>query len=197
VLRFSSQDPVSYAHTWLGQTEHTSEGFASSLDRWLNYFLEHHVEAVATGAIILHRRTDTNGHTWADEMPLSPSGPAGDQIQRAFAQRLRLSGLADQGDLLDEVLAPLPGTRLEQTLHRHDSAYHPAPTQLWVHPGITIGATVAPVALPVILELDGQRPLRDLVSTAVETTEFDPDEVRDQALAASIRLIELGLVEWR
>jgi hypothetical protein len=66
-----------------------------------------------------------------------------------------------------------------------------------VHPGITIGATVAPVALPVILELDGQRPLRDLVSTAVETTEFDPDEVRDQALAASIRLIELGLVEWR
>jgi methylase of polypeptide subunit release factors len=197
VLRFSSQDPVSYAHTWLAQTEHTSEGFTSSLDRWLSYYLEHDVEAIATGAIILHRRDGTDEHTWADEMPLSPSGPAGEQIQRAFEQRNRLSGMADHSDLLDEVLAPLPGTRLDQTLQRADGAYHPAPTQLWVHPGMTIGAAVPPVALPVILELDGQRPLRDLVTNAVETTGFDPEEVEDQALAASIRLIELGLVEWR
>jgi SAM-dependent methyltransferase len=197
VLRFSSQDPTSYAHSWLAQTEHNSDRFNSSLDRWLNFYLEHDVQAVATGAIILHRRADNGEHTWTDEMPLSPSGPAGEQIQRVFVQRRRLSGLADPGDLLDEVLAPLPGTRLEQTLHRHDGAYHPAPTQLWVHPGITIGATVPPVALPVILELDGERQLRDLVSNAAETTGFDLEDVRDQALAAAMRLIELGLVEWR
>jgi hypothetical protein len=40
-------------------------------------------------------------------------------------------------------------------------------------------------------------PLRDLVNSAADTTGFDPDEVRDQALAAAIRLVELGLVEWR
>ena len=74
VLRFSSQDPVSYAHTWLAQTEHTSDGFSSALDRWLNFYLEHHIEAVATGAIILHRTADGSEHTWTDEMPLSPSG---------------------------------------------------------------------------------------------------------------------------
>jgi hypothetical protein len=197
VLRFSSQDPIGYAHSWLAQTEHTSDRFNSSLDRWLNFYLEHGVQAVGTGAIILHRRADDGEHAWTDEMPLSPSGPAGEQIQRVFAQRRRLSGLADPSDLLDEVLAPLPGTRLDQTLHRNDGAYVPAPTQLWVHPGITIGATVPPVALPVILELDGHRPLRDLISNAVESTGFDPDEVHDQALAASMRLIELGLVEWR
>jgi SAM-dependent methyltransferase len=197
VLRFSSQDPAGYAHTWLAQTEHTSEGFTSSLDRWLSYYLEHGVEAIATGAIILHRRADGDGHTWADEMPLSPSGPAGEQIQRAFTQRLRLSGLADPGDLLDEVLVPLPGTRLEQTLHRLDGAYHPAPTQLWVHPGMTIGAAVTPVALPVFLELDGERRLRELVKNAVETTGFDADEVEAETLATAVRLVELGLVEWR
>jgi hypothetical protein len=114
-----------------------------------------------------------------------------------FEQRNRLSGLADPADLLDAVLAPLLGSRLEQTLQRYEGAYHPAPTQLWVHPGLTIGAAVPPVALPVILDLDGQRPLRDLVSNAVETTGFDTEEVRDQALAAAIRLVELGLVEWR
>ncbi len=197
VLHFSSQDPVSYAHSWLAQTEHTSDRFNTSLDRWLNFYLEQDVQAVATGAIILHRSADNGEYTWTDEMPLSPSGPAGEQIQRVFAQRRRLARLSDPSHLLDEVLAPLPGSRLEQTLHRHDGTYHPAPTQLWVHPGITIGATVPPVALPVMLELDGERPLCELVSNAVENTGFDPDEVRDQALAASIRLVELGLVEWR
>ena len=137
------------------------------------------------------------GRLWIDEMPASPSGPTGEQIQRVFAHRHRLSALADRGDLLDEVLAPLPGTRLEQTLHRHDGAYHPAPTQLWVHPGITIGATVPPAALPVFLELDGERPLRELVRNAVETTGFDADEVTAETLSTAVRLVELGLVEWR
>lgn len=197
VLRFSSQDPLSYAHTWLAQTEHSSEGFSSALDRWLHFYRDQHVSAIATGAIIVHRRTDAEVHTWVDEMPASPTGPAGAQIQRAFDQRRRLAGLAAPADLLDEVLAPMPGTSLDQTLQRRDDAYHPAPTQLWVQPGLTIGAAVSAVALPVILELDGKRPLRDLVRIAVDNTGFDADEVRDQTLASSIRLVELGLVEWR
>jgi hypothetical protein len=36
-----------------------------------------------------------------------------------------------------------------------------------------------------------------LVRNAVEITGFDPDQVRDQTLARAIRLVELGLVEWR
>jgi hypothetical protein len=196
VLRFSSQDPLGYAHTWLAQTEHSSEGFTSALDRWLDYYNDHHVDAVATGAIILHRRADTDGHTWIDEMPASPTGPAGEQIRRAFRQRDRLSRLDDHDRLLDEVLAPLPGTSLDQTLHRHDGTYHPSPTHLWVQPGLTIAAPVSPLALPVFLELDGERPLYELVKKAVETTGFDADEVRGETLATSTRLVELGLVEW-
>ena len=88
-------------------------------------------------------------------MPTSPTGPAGERIQRAFSQRNRLSRLADRGDLLlDEVLVPLPGTTLDRTLRRRDGAYHPSPsTSCRVRPGLTIGAAVSPVALPVILEL--------------------------------------------
>ena len=61
VLRFSSQDPLGYAHTWLAQTEHSSKGFTSALDRWLSYYEEHHIDALATGAIILHRTADSGG----------------------------------------------------------------------------------------------------------------------------------------
>jgi SAM-dependent methyltransferase len=196
VLRFSSQDPLGYAHTWLAQTEHSGKAFTSALDRWLSYYEEHQIDALATGAIVLHR-TGAGGQVWIDEMPASPTGPAGDQIQRAFGHRNRLSRLADRDRLLDEVLAPLPGTTLDQTLRRHDGAYHPAPSQLWVQPGLTIGATVSPVALPVFLELDGERRLRELVKNAVETTGFDADEVEAETLATAVRLVELGLVEWR
>jgi hypothetical protein len=66
-----------------------------------------------------------------------------------------------------------------------------------VQPGLTIGAAVPAVALRVILELDGKRPLRDVVRIAVDNTGFDADELRDQAPASSRRLVELGLVEWR
>jgi methylase of polypeptide subunit release factors len=197
ILRFSSQDQLSYAHTWLAQTEHSSKSFTSALDRWMKFYAEHHIEALATGAIVLHRAAQDGGHMWIDEMPVSPTGPAGEQIRRAFRQRKRLSRLADRDLLLDESLAPLPGTTLDQTLHRHDGAYHPAPSQLWVQPGLTIGATVPPVALPVFLELDGERPLRDLVNNAIKTTGFDPDDVAAKTLATAVRLIELGIVEWR
>ena len=197
VLRFASQDPLGYAYNWLAQTEHTSEGFASALDRWLDYYRQQRIDAVTTGAIILHRRQDTGGHIWVDDMPTCPSGPAGAQIQRAFEQRDRLSRLADPAHLLDEVLAPLHGTSLDQTLHRAQGVYQPADTQLCVQPGLTIGVAVPAAALPVILELDGQRPLRDLVSKAVNNTGFDPEQVRDQTLTTAQRLIQLGLVDWR
>ncbi|MBV8930662.1 MAG: methyltransferase [Mycobacteriaceae bacterium] len=197
VLRFASQDPLTYAHHWLAQTERTSEGFASTLDRWLDYYRNERIDTIATGAIILHRTQDTHGRTWADDMPGCPTGPAGEQIRRVFDQRDQLSRLADPGRLLDEVLAPLPGTSLDQVLDRGDGEYRPTATHMWVHPGLAISAAVPPVALPVILELDGERPLRDLVANAAETTGFDSDEVRDQTLSTAGRLVQLGLVEWR
>ena len=197
VLRFSSQDPLAYAHTWLGQTEPSSAGFTAALDRWLEFYLDQKIDALATGAIILHRTTDSSENTWADDMPTSPTGPAGEQIQRAFRQRNRLSRLADRDLLLEEVLTPLPGTTLDQTLYRRDGAYHPAPSQMRVQPGLSIGAAVSPTALPVLLELDGEQPLRELVRHAVEATGFDADEVAAEAVATARRLIELGLVEWR
>jgi hypothetical protein len=48
----------------------------------------------------------------------------------------------------------------------------------------------------VLLELDARRPLRDLIAAAVDATGFDPDQVRADALTATTRLIELGLVDW-
>jgi hypothetical protein len=39
--------------------------------------------------------------------------------------------------------------------------------------------------------------VRELVKSALETTGFDADEVEAETLATAVRLVELGLVEWR
>ncbi|MHA7661674.1 DUF7059 domain-containing protein [Mycolicibacterium sp. HS_4_1] len=195
VLRFATHDPIEHAETWLMQSVHATAEFAAALDRWLAFYHDQGIEALTTGAIIMQRNGADDEYLWTDDMPGSPTGSASDQIQRVFTHRRRLTRTSG-GDLLDAVLAPLPGTRLDQALSRGDAGYEPAPTQLWVLPGLSVCATVSPVALPVMLELDGQRPLRDLIAAAADATGFDSDQVRADALAAATRLIELGLVDW-
>ncbi|KAB7758885.1 DUF7059 domain-containing protein [Mycolicibacterium mucogenicum] len=196
VLRFATHDPLEHAETWLVQSVHATADFAAALARWLEFYREQGIEALTTGAIIMQRTDSGVEHLWTDDMPGSPTGAASDQIQRVFAHRRRLAALTDD-DLLDAVLTPLPGSRLDQTLSRGDGGYEPAPTQVWTLPGLSLCATASPVALPVALELDGRRPLRDLIVAAADATGFDPVQVRAEALTAATRLIELGLVEWK
>jgi hypothetical protein len=195
VLRFATHDPIEHAETWLVQSVHATADFAAALDRWLAFYRDQDIEALTTGAIIMQRNDTRTEHLWTDEMPGSPTGSASDQIQRVFAHRRRLAQLTDE-DLLDAVLTPLPGNRLDQTLSRGDGGYEPAPTQLWTLPGLSVCATVSPVALPVVLELDGRRPLRDLIVAAADATGFASDQIRADALSTATRLIELGLVDW-
>jgi SAM-dependent methyltransferase len=196
VLRFASHDPLGYADTWLAQTERSIEQFNSGLDRWIDCYREQGINAIATGAVIMRRRQDRDSHIWADDMPTIPTGPAGEQIQRAFDQQDRMLGVSDMAGLLDAILAPVKGTRLEQTLKRGHDGYEPT-TRISVEPGLTVAATVPSVALPVILELDGQRPLSDVIRNVVANTGFDADEVFEQTLTTVRRLICLGLIDWR
>ncbi|WP_285031925.1 methyltransferase [Mycolicibacterium sp. lyk4-40-TYG-92] len=195
VLRFATHDPVEHAETWLVQSMRATADFAAALDRWLKFYRDQGIEALTTGAIIMQCNGSGAENLWTDDMPGSPTGSASDQIQRVFAHRRRLARVTGD-NLLDAVLTPLPGNRLDQSLSRGDGGYEPAPTQLWTLPGLSVCATVSPVALPVILELDGQRPLRDLIAAAADATGFDLDQIRTDTLAAATRLLELGLVDW-
>lgn len=193
VLRFASHDPIEHAHTWLAQSEHSATEFSTALDRWLDFDHVHGIEELTTGAIIMRRNATDDENVWIDDMPGSPTGSGSEQIQRVFRHRRRLRQTAD---LPAAVLAPLPGTRLEQMLCQYGNGYEPAPTQLWVQPGLSVSATVSPAALPVFLGLDGHRPLGTLIAEAAAATDFAPEQIRLDTLTAATRLIELGLVDW-
>lgn len=195
VLRVRSQDPLAYAAAWNAQAHRSTDALGAGLDRWLAHYRRRSIEAIATGVVILHRQAGPDPLIWADDMPTRPNGPAGAQIQRVFAHQHRLSRLTDPAQLLDQVLAPLAGTRLDQTLYQSGDGYLPAAARLRLEPGLGLSASVPPAALPVVLALDGERPLRELITTTTDTG-FDPTEVSTQALATARRLIALGLVDW-
>lgn len=197
VLRIVSQDPLTYAAACNTRVERSADAFGAALDRWLAYYRRRGIGAIATGAVILHRREGPNQRIWADDLPSLPTGAAGEQILRVFDHQDRLSQLADPTCLLDEVLTPLDGTRIDQVLRRADGNYQPAAAQLWFESGLGLSVPVPSAAVPVVLKLDGERPLRALIDSAAASTRLGTANVSAQSLATARRLLAAGLVEWR
>jgi methylase of polypeptide subunit release factors len=197
ILRIVSQDPLAYAAAWSAQSEDGADAFDARLDQWLEYYRNRGIDAIASGAVILHRREGLNTRTWADNMASLPSGAAGEQIQRVFDHQARLYQLTELACLLDKVLAPLEGTCIDQVQCRSSGNYQPAAVKLRLEPGLGVSVPVPPAAVPVVLKLDGERPLRALINSTAASTSFDPADVMTQSLIVARRLISLGLVEWR
>jgi hypothetical protein len=168
-----------------------AETLDRTLDRWLAYYEDLGIEALATGAVVLRRRSDGRSRVWSDDMPEGPSGPAGAQIMRAFDQRARLARHATGTALLEAVVAPLEGATLDQSLVRRGAAYQAAAVTLRLQPGLGVRATVPAESLPVVLGLDGQRSVAELIAAT------GTHDVAALVVRSVRRLLELGLVAWR
>lgn len=196
ILRYRSDDPVTYAALWNTQAGRLSEqSMEAALDRWLAYYDRVGIAAIVTGAVVIHRPAEgAGGHVWADDMTMAPDGPAGPQIQRVFAHRARLGnfGLGGKGtdsDLLDAVVVPLDGTVLDQSLVRRAGRYEPSGVSMRQQPGLGMMVEVAPDVLPVVLAFDGQSSIRRLLA------ERGNQQAAERVLETARRLLALGLVE--
>lgn len=189
VLHYQTEDPLAYAAKWSHPFRNRSPDAEETLDRWLDYYDREGIEAIATGALILRRRT---GRNWvrADEMPAGPSGSGSDHVQRVFAAEDFLQGLADEHALLDEVFALVPGHRLDQTLV-YEEGYVAGDARLRLAAGLGVVGLVPPNVLQVLFSLDGRRPLREAISEGAAVTGANGDD----ALMTARRLFGLGFLE--
>lgn len=90
LLRYGSPDLVSYAAHWNQLlAAQGAEPFLAAVDRWLAYYRDAGIEAIAEGMVVLRRRA--HGRNWvrAVEVPGSPTGSAGDHLLRLFEARDR------------------------------------------------------------------------------------------------------------
>ena len=99
LISFRMVDPLDHAAAWNAPIAGDAKRFGAALDRWLEYFTRLDAHLISEGAILLHRR-DAPTHTLRiDEVDESGLDDAGDQIERAFANRVRLAGLGRSREL--------------------------------------------------------------------------------------------------
>lgn len=196
ILRYGSHEPLEYAASWNRPLQRSDpRAFEATLDRWLEYYVEAGIERIASGAVIVRRRT--GGRTWARavEVPDGPTGMAGDHVERLFAAQDEIARLARPEALLAERLKPVPGQRLDQTMLFRDGGYGADAAFMRRRPGIGVVARIDPRVLPVIVGCDGKRSLGELITRATEGLGAERAEVATLCFATARTAFELGLLK--
>jgi len=111
LLRYNVETPLQYAVGWNANDPDADD----AVDRWLAYYDELGIEALAYGALTLRRRA---GRNWAhaEDVAFDRLDPAGEHVERLLRTHTYLAGIDDDRDLLDGVFALAGWQRLEQTL---------------------------------------------------------------------------------
>jgi hypothetical protein len=160
---------------------------------WVEHYRRNGVEAVSTGAIVLHRRA---GRSWvrADEMPLGLSGPASEQILNVFEAGDFLAAAGDERALLGETIVPAEGARLLQRADFRDGRLEPERVRLALASGIRLTTGLPVHALPVLLALDGSTSLAIVFEQVAATVGVSADSLTAECLPALRELYARGLL---
>jgi methylase of polypeptide subunit release factors len=195
LLHSQSQDPLTYAAHWNRELQATApDAYAEALDRWQAYYRRAGIEAIASGAVILRRRVASrNWIRWA-EMPRAPTGSAGAHVQRLFAAQDVLAALPDDGALMAEVFHLVEGHRLTQRLLYRGGRYAIADVTMVMEPGLGLDQVIPAAVVPVLLQLDGQRPLAQVVADVALEAELSVDSLRSATAPVVSELFRHGLI---
>jgi SAM-dependent methyltransferase len=200
LLHFGSDDPVTHAAEWLKPVARDDAAdFRERLGEWLDYLAGLGIEAIAHGEVILRRRFGPNW-TRTDTASLDRLEQASEHVLRVFGTQDYLESLDDDGQLLEWAIAPVDRHRLEQTLACRDGRAELHSTTLALDEGLGFRVGLDDHTARLLPLLDGERPLRTVVSERAEAMKLGPrDAVRFEAAALPVvrRLLELGLLVRR
>jgi hypothetical protein len=194
VLDQGSEDPLKYAALW-NQFLRVSDRqvYPATLDRWVEHHRELGIETVHYGAVILRRSPGANWRRF-DDLPGAAIQPASEHILRVFAAHDYLATAAGEDALFDERLAVVHEHRLDQTLRLRDGEYRIEGALLRLETGVGFEGRVDAYTLHMLGRLDGERPVRDIVSEVAVVGGIDPAELARLALPVVRRLFELGFL---
>jgi SAM-dependent methyltransferase len=166
LLKFYTLDPVTYASQWIHARERGNpEEYGQRLDEWLAYYARLGIGALSRGAIILHRRAAARHWFAASEVQFDHGAGCGAQIQRIFAARDLLSGLAHPSQLLDATLRLAPGHQLRHTLVAEGGNWIVREALLRHESGFDFEGRVDRVVGALLAGCDGTRTLRTVTES--------------------------------
>jgi methylase of polypeptide subunit release factors len=196
LLRYISQDPLTYALHWNRQLETAdSRAFEATVTRWVDHYRRQGIDRLDTGAIAL-RRSSATGTPWVRtfEPQRPPTGAGGGQLHRIFtAGDIREQARGTQA-LLGLAWRLAEGNRLEQTLPFVEGSYVAQAGSLFFEDGIGLGTYVDPRALAVLFALDGQTPFSELVQATPVPDGLDETGYASLCAATFEELLERGFL---
>ena len=196
LLRYRSEDGLTYAAKWHVEIQASDpDGFASTIDRWATYYQRAGIERIASGAIMLRRRS-IGGPNWIrhDDMPRAPIGCGSDHALRVFEAYDTLARIADESDLLQSTFRLANNHNLAQQLTYRDSTYTVSETILSPAEGIGFQVSVPVAVLPVIFRLDRERPLQQLITEVAAESGIAESELAAPVLITVRELFTRGLI---
>jgi methylase of polypeptide subunit release factors len=188
VLSADQRAPLEHAAEWNAPLLEDPDAYDAALDDWADYLDELGAAWVSEGAILLHRSDGTEPSLRVDEIADDPLEPAGDQILRAFAARVRLASLARPADLLKKRIALAGNVTVELDLEPRRSGPAVVAARVRLDEGMRQVAEAPPAVAEIVSALDGTQALDDALR-ALPSTE------RGRAAALVRELLELGSLE--
>jgi hypothetical protein len=178
-------DPVDYAAV------HADE---EALPRFTAFLGELAADRVASGAIVLRRRSRGTNWTRHEVLPSAEIGPAGDQVVRTFVNYDLLASLPTDDQLLEEVLAVVEPQRIEQIWRHKDEGLELESARVRLEWGFGFTVGVDPYTIDLLARVDGRRRLRHLFAEIARDSQLDEEAVSRAGLPAVRRLLELGFL---
>jgi methylase of polypeptide subunit release factors len=178
-------DPAGYAGT---------HAEPDAVPRWTSFLRDLAADRVASGAIVLRRRS--RGTNWIrhEVLPDTDFGPAGDQLVRTFVNQDLLASLPTDDQLLEEILAVVEPQRIEQIWRHKDEGMELESARARLEWGLGFSVGVDAYTIELLARVDGRRRLRDLFAEIARDSQLEEEVVSRAGLPAVRRLLELGFL---
>ncbi|MGZ4308017.1 MAG: DUF7782 domain-containing protein, partial [Gaiellaceae bacterium] len=198
LLHYGTDDPLTHTAKWNRELfADDPAGTDEVIDRWLEYFERLGIEGIATGAVILRRRS--GGANWirADELPADRLGPAGAHILRVFAAQDYLAERPEDADLLDGTFALADHDLLEQVVQFRDGGWVIAEASVSLQDGLGFRAGLDPITVELLAALDGTRKLGRVAEEVARKKQVDRSVLERDAASLVRGMLGAGFLEVR
>jgi len=180
--------PQDYVATWLRDSGEP-EGFEQLYGRWLDWFAERRVEAVAFGVLALRKRRAAGGRVWLDEVSQQIAPAWGEQVPAFFAGQDALDRgvLATAWRLREDV-------RLHSVAQRTQEGWQTSAQVLRQEGGLRWSGGVDSYGAMLLAGCDGTRRLGELLAVLAASAGIREDEAAEQVVPVVQRLVEQGFL---
>jgi methylase of polypeptide subunit release factors len=193
-ISYGPQDVAEYAARWTALSAGAlgAGAQAEAIARWVRFYAEAGIEAIWFGALVLRRRSGAENWFAGLDAARPPRRHGGPQLERIFAAHDALAGEPEEA-LLERALVPAAPHRLVHALDWDGAGYGLADIRLVLEDDIGVDGAIDPLAVHVLLALDG-RPVRAVVSAVAVERGLDGASLAAGSLPSLRRLYERGFL---